>query len=152
MYDTDGIGLAAPQVAANVRVMVYNPVGERGRGEEWVLVNPSVVSVGSLAGAFEEGCLSFPGVNGDVTRPEDIAVRAQDLQGELFEMELSGLPARIFQHEFDHLEGVLFPDRFSAEDLALPRNRHALDGLEEEVEDGCMACPAPLPAASLATP
>ena len=60
---------------------------------------------------FEEGCLSFPEIMGDVRRPKTVTVEAQDLQGATFRMELEGLEARIFQHEYDHLNGVLFHDR-----------------------------------------
>ncbi|KAG0585177.1 hypothetical protein KC19_3G264500 [Ceratodon purpureus] len=60
MYKTDGVGLAAPQVGVNVRLMVYNPMGERGSGQEYVLVNPRIVKYGKSRDLFDEGCLSFP--------------------------------------------------------------------------------------------
>lgn len=63
---TDGIGLSAPQVGINVQLMVFNPVGERGEGEEIVLVNPRVSKYSKKLSLFNEGCLSFPGINGDV--------------------------------------------------------------------------------------
>ena len=68
MYDDDGVGLAAPQVGVNVQMMVFNPEGERGRGTEYVLCNPRVVKTGKNREFDEEGCLSFPGVRGDVER------------------------------------------------------------------------------------
>lgn len=60
MYQADGVGLTAPQAGVNVRLMVYNPVGERGSGEEYVLVNPRIVKYGKIRDVFDEGCLSFP--------------------------------------------------------------------------------------------
>jgi len=66
LYRTDGIGLSAPQVGINVQLMVFNPVGERGEGEEIVLVNPRVSKYSMNRTLFNEGCLSFPGINGDV--------------------------------------------------------------------------------------
>lgn len=117
MYDDDGVGLAAPQVGVNVRLMVFNESGEKGKGEELVLVNPRVLSTNSAESLFEEGCLSFPSIYGDVTRPTRVKVRAQDLTGKRFTFALSGFPARIFQHEYDHLQGSLFIDRMDAEVL-----------------------------------
>lgn len=65
-YRTDGIGLSAPQVGINVQLMVFNPVGERGEGEEVVLVNPRVIKYSKKTVLFNEGCLSFPGIYADV--------------------------------------------------------------------------------------
>ncbi|XP_042969859.1 peptide deformylase 1B, chloroplastic isoform X2 [Carya illinoinensis] len=99
MYKTDGIGLSAPQVGINVRLMVFNPVGERGEGEEIVLVNPRVNKYSKKVVLFNEGCLSFPGIYADVERPESVKIDAQDIKGARFSVNLSGLPARVFQHE-----------------------------------------------------
>jgi peptide deformylase len=116
MYDDDGIGLAAPQVGVNARLMVFNGTGDRAaKDAEVALVNPRLVSASRELCLFEEGCLSFPGVYGDVERPARVRVRAQDLQGKGFTMDLSGLGARIFQHEFDHLSGALLCDRLVPE-------------------------------------
>ncbi|KAL3640115.1 Peptide deformylase 1B, chloroplastic [Castilleja foliolosa] len=107
MYRTEGIGLSAPQVGINVELMVFNPVGERGEGEEIVLVNPRIKRFSKKIVPFDEGCLSFPGIYADVYRPDSLQVDAQDLTGAKFEVNLTGLPARIFQHEYDHLQVII---------------------------------------------
>ncbi|KAL4445735.1 hypothetical protein ABPG77_008934 [Micractinium sp. CCAP 211/92] len=118
MYQDDGVGLAAPQVGVNVRLMVFNEAGEKGKGEEIVLVNPQVINLGKSKNLFEEGCLSFPGIYADVERPSKVKIKAQDLNGRKFTISLSGFPARIFQHEYDHLDGRLFHDRMAPGVLA----------------------------------
>lgn len=82
------MGLAAPQVGVNVRLMVFNEAGERGKGEEIVLVNPQIVNFGKGQTLFEEGCLSFPGMYADVERPTKVKVKAQDLAGRRFTINL----------------------------------------------------------------
>ncbi|KAJ1412174.1 Peptide deformylase, partial [Sesbania bispinosa] len=117
MYKTDGIGLSAPQVGVNVQLMVFNPVGERGEGEEIVLINPRVRKYSKKLIPYNEGCLSFPGICADVKRPESVKIDALDINGTRFSINLSELPSRIFQHEFDHLQGILFFDRMTEEVL-----------------------------------
>lgn len=138
MYETDGIGLAAPQVGVNVRVMVYNPTGEASeKDQEVVLVNPRYVNKSKGQTLFEEGCLSFPEIMGDVKRPKSIVVEAQDLKGDTFRLELEGLEARIFQHEYDHLEGVLFHDRMHPNVLKeVTAKLQALEGKFESENPG----------------
>lgn len=109
MYETmqskDGVGLAAPQVGILKRAVVID-VGD-GRIE---LINPEIVSAeGSQTGS--EGCLSVPGVFGEVERPNEVTVKAQDRNGEFFEMSGKELLARAFCHELEHLDGKLFLDR-----------------------------------------
>ncbi|KAK2973310.1 hypothetical protein RJ640_027953 [Escallonia rubra] len=133
MYRTDGIGLSAPQVGVNVQLMVFNPVGVRGEGEEIVLVNPRVNKYSKKAVLFNEGCLSFPGIYADVMRPESVKIDAQDISGERFAVDLAELPARVFQHEFDHLQGILFFDRMSEE--VLDGIWTELQALEKKYED-----------------
>ncbi|XP_057491192.1 peptide deformylase 1B, chloroplastic/mitochondrial [Actinidia eriantha] len=133
MYKTDGIGLSAPQVGINVQLMVFNPVGERGEGEEIVLVNPRVSKYSKNMVLFNEGCLSFPGIYADVERPESVKIDARDITGARFLVNLSGLPARVFQHEFDHLQGVLFFDRMTEE--VIDSIRAELQALEKKYED-----------------
>ncbi|KAL5725115.1 peptide deformylase [Ranunculus cassubicifolius] len=133
MYKTDGIGLAAPQVGINVRLMVFNPAGERGVGEEIVLVNPRISKFSRKLVLFEEGCLSFPEIYADVERPESVKVDAQDITGAKFSATLSALPARVFQHEFDHLQGTLFFDRMTEE--VVDSIRAELQALEKKYED-----------------
>ncbi|KAG8634999.1 hypothetical protein MANES_17G113300v8 [Manihot esculenta] len=133
MYKTDGIGLSAPQVGINVQLMVFNPVGERGEGEEIVLVNPRVNKYSKKMVLFNEGCLSFPRIYADVERPESVKIDARDINGARFTVNLSGLPARVFQHEFDHLQGILFFDRMTEE--VLDSIRGDLQALENKYED-----------------
>ncbi|XP_020223342.1 peptide deformylase 1B, chloroplastic [Cajanus cajan] len=140
MYKTDGIGLSAPQVGINLRLMVFNPVGERGEGEEIVLVNPRVSKYSKKLTLFNEGCLSFPGINADVKRPESVKIDAYDVNGKRFSVNLSDLPARIFQHEFDHLQGILFFERMNEE--VLDSIRGQLQALETKYE-GMTGLPSP---------
>lgn len=110
MYESQGIGLAANQVALPYRMFVVNTAGRRGDGEEFVFINPALSRPRGTA-VQEEGCLSLPGVRMDVRRPERIVVDAWSLSGEPIHLDLDGLLARVVQHEFDHLEGRLFTDR-----------------------------------------
>lgn len=111
MYDADGVGLAAPQVGLLWRVIVVDP---REEGvEPLALVNPRVVASGDETDRAEEGCLSIPGVRDVVERPTTATVEALDLDGEPVRLAAEGLLARVLQHEVDHLDGVLFPDRLT---------------------------------------
>ncbi|XP_016440535.1 peptide deformylase 1B, chloroplastic [Nicotiana tabacum] len=133
MYKTDGIGLSAPQVGMNVQLMVFNAAGERGEGEEIVLVNPRVSRYSRRMIPYDEGCLSFPEIYGDVERPDSVKVDAQDINGARFELTLTALPARVFQHEFDHLQGVLFFEKMT--DEVLDTIREDLVALEKKFEE-----------------
>ena len=114
MYATQGVGLAAPQVGWNIQLLVYNPSGNpEEKGQEMVLCNPKMVFKSRDKEDGQEGCLSFPDVTGVVNRPLKVRVEAQDLKGEKFELELEDWNARIFQHELDHLDGILFIDRMT---------------------------------------
>lgn len=118
MYEARGIGLAANQVALPYRMFVINPSGDpEDKENEQLFINPQIVKRNGSEEA-EEGCLSLPEVYGPVSRAERIVVEAFDLTGQEFSMELSGLPARVVQHETDHLDGVMFTDRVSDEHLA----------------------------------
>ena len=112
MYDAKGIGLAANQVDLPLQLFVINTSGEPDTGEELVFLNPVISSPKGKSDA-EEGCLSIPGVNASVSRPSGITVEAYDLDGNEIEIRATGLLARAIQHEFDHLNGVLFIDRIS---------------------------------------
>ena len=114
MYEADGVGLAANQVDLPIRLFVANPSGERGDGEELVLLNPELqMPKGNETG--QEGCLSLPGLYGQVKRPKSIRLSAYDLKGNPVEREVDGFLARVLQHENDHLDGVLFFDRMTEE-------------------------------------
>lgn len=107
MFEEVGIGLAAPQVGISLRLMVVGD--EKGRGAR-ALVNPVIAEQGGEVTA-EEGCLSLPGIFADVTRAEWVRLEAHDLDGKPVSVKARGLTARVFQHEMDHLDGVLFIDR-----------------------------------------
>ena len=113
MYEHKGIGLAANQVALPYRLFIVNITGDaEQKDEEHVFINPEITRRKGSAES-EEGCLSLPELYGPVRRAEEIVVDAFDLDGEGFEMTLTDLPARVVQHECDHLDGVLFIDRMT---------------------------------------
>ena len=112
MYAAEGIGLAAPQVGVSQDVIVVDVSPHDPAAERMVFVNPDIVSEeGEVVG--EEGCLSFPGITGDVRRAETIRVCALDREGRPFEVSLDGIAARVVQHETDHLRGILVVDHLS---------------------------------------
>jgi peptide deformylase len=110
MYDEVGIGLAAPQIGISLRLMV---VGHDDNRQARALINPVITEQGGSVTA-EEGCLSIPGVFAPVTRAEWVKLEAQDTEGQPVSITARGLRARVFQHEMDHLDGVLFIDRLDA--------------------------------------
>ena len=110
MYQAPGIGLAAPQVNVLERIIVVD-ISE-SKDSLLVMVNPEIVSSNGLA-EHEEGCLSVPGVYAQVQRHENIRVRAQDREGEVFELDADGLLGICIQHEIDHLDGKVFVDYLS---------------------------------------
>lgn len=116
MYEEGGVGLAAPQVGIEQKLLVLNPAGDRAdRTGERVMLNPRITrKKGREFG--EEGCLSFPGIHAEVERWIEITVTYQDLDGKEQTLAADGWLARIVQHELDHLEGVLFVDRLTAAD------------------------------------
>ena len=106
MYHYNGVGLAAPQIAIPKRIIVL----DAGDGERQALINPKIVQAEGNE-IDVEGCLSVPGVYGEVERYSQIRVSAQDVKGEFLEIEAADFLARVLQHELDHLEGVLFVDK-----------------------------------------
>lgn len=109
MLEADGVGLAAPQVGVLQQVAVVDIGDRHGKIE---LVNPVILEKhGQQTGP--EGCLSFPGLFGDVTRADYVKVRAHNRRGKVFVMEAKGFLARAIQHEIDHLHGVLFTEKVS---------------------------------------
>ena len=125
MYNASGVGLAAPQIAEPIRLFMVDgsPFSDMDdlTDEEAkelsafkkVFINPIIVEEKGDEWAFEEGCLSIPGVNADVVRKDTVVIEYYNEKWELIEETYSGLPARIIQHEYDHIEGVLFPDLVS---------------------------------------
>ncbi len=113
MYEYSGVGLAAPQVHESVRLFVamLGPNGDDDEGDAVVFVNPEITVKGDQIVEGWEGCLSIPDIRGRVPRAQHISVTALDRTGKRFELELKDFPARVVQHETDHLDGVLFFDR-----------------------------------------
>ncbi len=118
MYESEGVGLAAPQIGKNIRLVVIDadPVGEafpECQGRKFALVNPEVEVLEGEKVSRPEGCLSLPGISEDVPRVEHIRLRWLDEDMNPHEEEISGFLARIVQHECDHLEGKVFIDHIS---------------------------------------
>lgn len=114
--DNGGIGLAAPQVGVTKRMIIVSLISERDDKEDVpyqtiLMMNPEILEYGKEKDVEEEGCLSLPGLRWEVERYIHLKVRFQDEKGKSQTLFLSGLPARIVQHEVDHLNGVLFIDK-----------------------------------------
>ena len=116
MQDSQGIGLSGPQVHESIRLFVAGVDDDDGTMAPVVIINPEVSQVGSAVEEDWEGCLSIPDIRGRVSRALDIRVRALDRHGNSISMTANGFPARVIQHETDHLDGVLFFDRMTAFD------------------------------------
>jgi len=106
MHIGRGIGLAGPQVAELKRIFVTHVEGDEPR----VFINPQIIQTSTELRVMEEGCLSIPGVYADVERPSQVIVQAWNERGRPFTLEAGGVLARVIQHEYDHLNGVLFLD------------------------------------------
>jgi peptide deformylase len=118
MVDAGGVGLAAPQVHVSLRVIVFCVPAQRTTGvpddvavDLTAIVNPVIEPVGDDISLGWEGCLSIPGLRGAVPRAARIRYRGLDLNGDRIEREVAGFHARILQHECDHLDGILYPER-----------------------------------------
>lgn len=111
MHDANGVGLAAPQVGKNIRVLVIDvPFPEEDKSEFYELINPEIVSSRGFQ-MGEEGCLSVPGFFANIRRKERVRVSALDRTGKRFTIDAEGMLSRVLQHEIDHLDGILFFDR-----------------------------------------
>ena len=140
MYASKGVGLAAPQIGLSSRVFVVDasPFVEDVEEEESIFlkefkrafINPVIIEEIGELWSYEEGCLSIPGIHEKISRLRDIKIRSQNTNGDWIEEQLSGLSARIFQHEYDHIEGILFPDRMT------PLKRRMLQGRLKNVSAG----------------
>jgi peptide deformylase len=123
MFEAPGVGLAAPQVGVNKRIIVYDINAARPKDEEdssrdlkqefRALINPEIIDASGSIVSEKEGCLSVPDYNADVKRYEHVSVRALSIEGEKLEFDAHGILAIIMQHEIDHLDGILFIDRIS---------------------------------------
>jgi peptide deformylase len=121
MFDTmnnaGGIGLAAPQIGKSIRVFITDasPLEEEATKDfKKVFVNPTILEEFGEEWSYNEGCLSIPGIRGEVVRPSKLKIHYFDENWNEYTEEYDGMPARIIQHEYDHIEGVLFVDYFSS--------------------------------------
>ena len=131
MRQSKGVGLAAPQVGLNLRLFVMNPTPDPANDR--VYVNPDLSEAeGSEEG--EEGCLSLPGVNANIVRDKTIRIRAIDPDGNEIDQKETGYLARVWQHEFDHLNGTLITDRMGA--VAKMGAKKTLRELEDKYKNG----------------
>lgn len=135
MYDEPGIGLAAPQVGEAIRLIVVDThwTEEGAEHQPLILVNPEIAEQSGEI-TWNEGCLSVPDYQAEVVRAERVVLRATDLEGRELKIEASELQAVCFQHEIDHLDGVLFIDRISRLKRSLYVKRRAKQ-LEREREE-----------------
>ena len=141
MFESHGVGLAAPQVGLSRRLFVLNEQGDPEKPElNRVLVNPVITKRTGKRVKHEEGCLSLPGIYAEIERPERCTVEYQDPSGEKHVEEFDGFISRIVQHEYDHLEGVLLVDRMTPADKQ--RNRPAVDELRDRYREAREAAAA----------
>ena len=134
MYRARGIGLAGPQAGLGRRVIVANLSGDKEeKDQEQVFINPEILDRQGEK-REEEGCLSLPGMAPLITRAEAVRVRYKDLDGKVHERDVEGLEAKLFQHEIDHLDGILLVDKMTAADKR--QWAPLLRELEEEYEAG----------------
>lgn len=116
MDASDGVGLAAPQIGKPIRLFMIDSTlfdKEKKDGIRTAFVNPTIVDEAGEEWAFEEGCLSIPDVREDVSRKPTVTLKYQTITGEKKEETFDGMTARVIQHEYDHIEGVLFTDHIS---------------------------------------
>lgn len=116
MYHAQGVGLAAPQIGIGIRLFVVDTIqimeeGEADQGIKQVFINAEKVEEGGEEWPYEEGCLSIPDIRGDVERPAQLRLRFQDEHFTTHEKLFTGMNARVIQHEYDHIDGVLFVDK-----------------------------------------
>ncbi len=134
MYAASGVGLAAPQIGKDIRLFVVDgrPMNEGEEDEDIdtslidfkkVFVNPTIIDETGEEWGFEEGCLSIPGIRGEVWRPEYVKIHYYTEHWEEKEEVFEGLAARIIQHEYDHIEGILFTDHLNVVKKRLIKNK-----------------------------
>lgn len=115
MENANGVGLAAPQIGRDIRLFLVDSApmfdeGEEDQGIKGVFINAEIVEESGADCSYSEGCLSIPDISGDVERPETILIRWQDENFEAHEQTFTGMNARVIQHEYDHIEGILFTE------------------------------------------
>ena len=122
MYEAEGVGLAAPQIGESIRLFIVDgsPFGEGEDadpdcvGFKRVMINPVIFESSKETSVMEEGCLSIPGIREEVVRPVSVKIEYFNENWDLKEEMLSGVAARIVQHEYDHLDGIMIPDHISS--------------------------------------
>ncbi|NRB54002.1 MAG: peptide deformylase [Saprospiraceae bacterium] len=128
MYQAEGVGLAAPQVGLAIRLFLVDTkqTKEEGKEEEGIkkaFINAQILDETGEEWAYEEGCLSIPHIRGDVDRQDTIRIRYQDENFETYEETYEGIEARVIQHEYDHIEGVLFTEKLKPVKRQLVRRK-----------------------------
>ena len=135
MYASNGVGLAAPQIGLSIRLFIIDAspfIDEENMDKKEiknlksfkkVFINPKIVNEDGLLWEFNEGCLSIPEIREDVSRKEEISITYFNENFEYNELRLNGLTARVVQHEYDHIEGVLFTDHLSSLKKRLIKNK-----------------------------
>ncbi len=116
MYGAKGVGLAAPQIGLAIRLFIVDTIqimedDKKETGIKKAFINAQILEESGDLWAYEEGCLSIPNVRGDVERPPKIRIRYMDEQFNQYEEEYEGINARVIQHEYDHIEGILFTEK-----------------------------------------
>ncbi len=135
MYNANGVGLAAPQVGKSIRLFIIDTVqamddDKKADGLQKVFINAHKIEEGGDEWNYEEGCLSIPDIRGEVSRPAQIRLRYQDENFEAHETLFTGINARVIQHEYDHLEGILFTE------LLKPLKRRMIKRRLEKIKKG----------------
>ena len=135
MYDHDGLAVAAPQVGVRKRIVVYQLPEDP---EPLTIVNPRIQEVGDDEWLYSEGCLSIPGLYWDIVRPKTVHVVGVDLDGNDVSIEADELAARMYQHEIDHLDGVLMTERLDDDQQAEAKKavRELLEARSAAVDEG----------------
>jgi peptide deformylase len=133
MYNAHGIGLAAPQIGVSLRVFIADGSAlddEKLHGFKKVFVNPTILKEEGEEWAYEEGCLSIPGIRADVKRQPKLKIQYYDIEWKKYTEVYDGMAARIIQHEYDHIEGILFLDHVS------PMKKRLLKGKLTNISKG----------------
>jgi peptide deformylase len=136
MYNAEGIGLAAPQIGLSIRLFIADTKQlEHSDKPEFngicqAFINPTILSESGEEWKYEEGCLSIPGVRGDVWRQPNIIIRYQDQEFNWKEEVFDGMNARVIQHEYDHIEGILFTDKL------MPLKKKLVSGKLKKITKG----------------
>lgn len=135
MYDAHGVGLAAPQIGHSVRLFIVDTIqlekpGKEHKGIKKAFLNAQMLDENGEPWGYEEGCLSIPEIRAEIERLPSIRIRYQDEEGNEYEESYDGVNARVIQHEYDHIEGILFLDRMK------PLKRKMLSRRLEKIKKG----------------